>query len=415
MNRRSFLRSGAALAVVGSGSLAGCTSLFTTGSPYAPPLVQNRPDAVYIPSHKEGMNMAGMSGAGGKKAMNGTGSSMEINNSTGGSMNTNGPGGMGAMNGSGNASAMNTSGGMAEMGAAKSEQLMCALTYSYPHRFWTIEMTNDSNVKKVTIKPEDTVHLMVSVWDAKTGVYMMDTSPTVKFAKKGEEKNRNTPWVMLSQNMGFHAGDNVSLSGEGTYSATVEIPAVTMRKLRGFEGKFTKPTSFDFTFEYSKDKRDEIPFQKLPERKGKNGAIEPMKMKMMPLAKAPETGDLPGRVLGQVKSDAVFVVTAIEDAAEFGAKEKTYLAVSARTPYNGYVLPSMSLSGTLTRNGKTIFDDALTAALDPELDYHYGAMVDSVESGDKLELTVDAPPQVARHEGYETAFFDMSPKPLTVE
>jgi hypothetical protein len=33
-----------------------------------------------------------------------------------------------------------------------------------------------------------------------------------------------------------------------------------------------------------------------------------------------------------------------------------------------------------------------------------------VESSDELTITVDPPPQTARHEGYETAFFEMSDK-----
>jgi hypothetical protein len=67
----------------------------------------------------------------------------------------------------------------------------------------------------------------------------------------------------------------------------------------------------------------------------------------------------------------------------------------------------MSLSAKLTRNGNAVFDDILRSTLDPELGYHYGAAVESVESGDSLTVTVDAPPQVSRHEGYETAFVKM--------
>jgi hypothetical protein len=37
-----------------------------------------------------------------------------------------------------------------------------------------------------------------------------------------------------------------------------------------------------------------------------------------------------------------------------------------------------------------------------------------VESGDTLELRVTTPPQVARHEGYETAFLEMPPTELTL-
>ncbi|EJN56997.1 hypothetical protein [Halogranum rubrum] len=34
--------------------LAGCAGLFETRSELAPPLVENRPDAVYYPTHYEG-------------------------------------------------------------------------------------------------------------------------------------------------------------------------------------------------------------------------------------------------------------------------------------------------------------------------------------------------------------------------
>lgn len=40
--------------------------------------------------------------------------------------------------------------------------------------------------------------------------------------------------------------------------------------------------------------------------------------------------------------------------------------------------------------------------------YHYEAGVEGVESGDELEVSVETPPQVARHEGCETAFIRMS-------
>jgi hypothetical protein len=67
----------------------------------------------------------------------------------------------------------------------------------------------------------------------------------------------------------------------------------------------------------------------------------------------------------------------------------------------------MSLSGTLTRETETVYDGVLQSTIDPELSYHYGAVVSSADSGDELTITVDSPPQTARHEGYETAFFEM--------
>jgi hypothetical protein len=124
--------------------------------------------------------------------------------------------------------------------------------------------------------------------------------------------------------------------------------------------------------------------------------------------------------------DAVFAVRVLDAPPEgFGDEsdangeasaagdDGAYLAVSARTPYNRYPLALMSLSATLEGSGGTRFDDQLTETLHPDLGYHYGAVVGDVGSGDSLTLTVDSPPGAARHEGYETAFFDMGS--VTVE
>ena len=382
MNRRRFLRFGAVFATLGSSGLAGCTQLFTTGSQYAPPMVENRPDGVYIPSHKEGMEMAGMSGMDNTSSMDG----------------------MSGMNGTENNSSMSGMSGTKDQPGT----LRCALTYSYPHRFWTV---TGSDTEKVSIASDDTLHLMVSVWDAATGMYVMDTGPTITVSQDGEEVTTNTPWTMISQNMGFHAGDNVSLPEEGTYSATVDVPAVTTRRLRGFAGQFAEPRTFEFEFDYSREALENISFQRLDDRKGNRQAISPMRMDTMPLSTAPAAGSLPGRTLGRTKTadDIVFVATAIPDATDFDIDGSTYLAVSARTPYN------MSLSGTLTRDGRRVFNGPLTPTLDPELDYHYGTGVDTVQAGDVLELSVETPPQVARHEGYETAFLQTATTRITVE
>jgi hypothetical protein len=65
----------------------------------------------------------------------------------------------------------------------------------------------------------------------------------------------------------------------------------------------------------------------------------------------------------------------------------------------------MTVEATVTRDGETVFDDALERTLDPALYYHYGASVTGgLQSGDEVTLTVPTPPQVARHEGYEKAF-----------
>lgn len=74
------------------------------------------------------------------------------------------------------------------------------------------------------------------------------------------------------------------------------------------------------------------------------------------------------------------------DATVFGCQRD----VSPRTRYNDYVLPAMSLSATVGRDGSSAFDDILTAVVGPELGYHYGVSVDEVESGDELAITTVA-------------------------
>jgi hypothetical protein len=67
----------------------------------------------------------------------------------------------------------------------------------------------------------------------------------------------------------------------------------------------------------------------------------------------------------------------------------------------------MSLSATPKRGSETIYDDILQAMIDSGLGYHYGTAVSDVKPGDQLTITTDAPPQTVRHEGYETAFFEV--------
>jgi hypothetical protein len=392
MDRRAFLRAGMAATAAGSGVLAGCASFFDVQYGRIPPVPENRPQAVYYPSHIEGMDMIGMNGMDGMTSMSGMNSQNRMQGNSSGNMNR--------MNGSTGGQMTSNSG------------YVCALMYSYPHRFWTV--TGD-RTNKVTIQEEDSVHLMVSVWDEKTGVYAIDVSPTVTVSQGGDTITTKPLWTMLSQNMSFHAGDNVALPGNGMYSVTVEVPPIAARRTGAFEGRFATRQSFEFEFEYSKQQRNEIMFKRLEDKAGEKGAVDPMNMKMMPLAFAPKKTDLPGRIVGtKTSGDGEFVVTIIENASRFGAAGKTYLAVSPRTPYNRYILPAMSLSARVIRGRKVVFDGPLTATLDPELDYHYGNTVTSVESGDTIELSIDAPPQVARHEGYETAFLKMPSRTVTV-
>lgn len=131
----------------------------------------------------------------------------------------------------------------------------------------------------------------------------------------------------------------------------------------------------------------------------------------VPIGHAPPIDALSGTLLGTKRSgDAKFVVNWIR-GTEDGAKR---LAVFPRTPYNRIVLPFMSLSATVVRDGQQVFDGLLKQTLDPDVGYHYSATVDGIQPGDDVVISVNTPPQIARHDGYETAFIDMQPVRITV-
>lgn len=345
MQRREFLSWCGTAGAVG---LAGCTGSELQESSGDTSLVENRPKAVYYPTHVEGMQMAETTKDGAYK---------------------------------------------------------CALTYTFPHQFWLV--TGDRK-NKVKLNDNDSMHLMPVVWHQETGIVPADLNPQVRVRLDGEAVTSLSPWPMLSQPMGFHFGDNVQLPEEATYQIEVSVGEGSVNRA----GRLADagPASFTFSMEYSQARMDEIMYRNISEDKqGTKGAVSPMKMNMLPSTQLPKPSGLPGSVRGtETSGDGKFVVTTLDDATRFGGSEnEAYLAVSARTPYNRYPLPLMSLSATLKRGSETIYDDILKAMIDSKLGYHYGTAVSDVKSGDQLTITIDAPPQTARHEGYETAFFEI--------
>jgi hypothetical protein len=338
--------------LAGTAAFAGCTGLFETQSVRADDLVEDPPDSVYFPSHVDGMEMAGMSMAGPYKV---------------------------------------------------------ALAYTFPHRFWTLTGTR---TKRVEVGDGDDVHLMATVWDADSWMVVPTANNTAEVRKGGDSVDERSLWPMLSQPMGFHFGDNVALDGDGTYTASVQISPPDARSAGEFEGRFDEAATADVEFEFEQTELDTLSYEPLDEKKGKRGAVGPMDVEMMPTATTPARESFPGEVIQVAKSgDAEFVFATVE-ADRFG--DGTYFAVSPRTPYNAYPLPFMGLSASVERDGESVFDDSLAATLDPELGYHYGASVEGIESGDAISLTVETPPQVSRHQGYETAFVEMPGIEITV-
>jgi hypothetical protein len=350
MNRRTFL---AAAAGTTSAGLAGCFGLLETRTAGQPPVLSDRPDAVYHPTHVEGMKMEDMG----------------------------------------------TSGDFA-----------AAVMYSYPHRFWTV---SGPAVTKQSIESDDAAHIMVAVWDPETGVVVPDAGVSIAVTKDDEVVSEEVIYPMLSQPMGFHYGANFALDGTANYTVEVDIGGLSGVETTGsFDGRFSESASIDLDLSYSEAEKGNISYENTPDRAGDRTAVGAMTMMDMPLGIAPTADELPGATVGTASAgDAQFVVQAVE-AERFGAG--THVAVSPRTPYNRMLIPRLGLEMTVTRDGEAVLDEELGAFLDPELGYHYGADLDALASGDEVELRVTIPPQVARHEGYETAFLSFEPMTLSV-
>lgn len=150
MKRRQFLTGTGTLGVAG---VAGCTDFVETeevgedgdgarsGGDVGgePPVVDDRPAAVYVPTHREGMEMIGTSEAG---------------------------------------------------------DYAVGLTYSFPHRFWVVTGTE---TERVDVRGADDVHLMATVWDDETGTVLpVGAGLSMEIERDGEFVAEKSPWPMLS-------------------------------------------------------------------------------------------------------------------------------------------------------------------------------------------------------------------------
>ena len=302
--------------------------------------------------------------------------------------------------------------GMATPGRTTAGEYAVALHATVPHQFWTITGDERSVVPR---EDADTLHLMAAVWDPETGVDLTETGLSVEITRDGTLVSEEVIYPMLSQRMGVHYGGNFGLDGDGTYTAAVSVGGTSIRRTGAFRGRFGDPATAEIDFTLDDALRREIDTRAV-DQAGDPGAVAPMATEF-PIGRAPTEAELPGDVRGTATSgDAELVVTLLDEPPAGVDAAGPYLAVSARTPYNRLVLPAMSLSARLSRDGDTRHEGTLTRTLDPDLHYHYGTALagTGVASGDTLRLTVETPPQVARHEGYETAFLTMPPATLTL-
>ncbi|WP_439026639.1 DUF7350 domain-containing protein [Haloarchaeobius sp. DT45] len=300
--------------------------------------------------------------------------------------------------------------GMAMFGPKTSGDYTFALMLAVPHDFWTVTGTEREAKLKTD---EHAVHLMAQVWHRESGQVLADTSLSVEILQDGDLVSEEVIYPMLSQRMGFHYGGNFTLAGDGTYTAKLSAAALQIDRLGSFADLFGTPETAEVEFEFTKQVRDKLTIQEL-DAAGDRGAIRPMQMGDMPVGIAPKPEALPGTAIGTKRVDDADLVARYVDGGRFARTGESYLYVSARTPYNDLLLPMMGLDATVRGASETTFDGKLSRAIDPDLSYHYGATVPSLQTGDEVELTVVAPPQVARHEGYERAFLQMDGVTFTV-
>jgi len=353
VNRRRFL---AGVGAAGMAGLAGCAGFSTTAYSAEPPLVEDPPTAVYVPSHIEGMEMVGMADAGDTKV---------------------------------------------------------AVSYSYPHRFWTVEQDGTTfETQRVDVGSDDAVHLMATVWEPETGVVVPNTGLSIEISTDEGLVSQEVVYPMLSQQMGFHYGANFPLDGNDVYDVRVSVGATSVERLGSLSDRLDEPATATVSFDYREAARNEIDYTVFEEsRQGQRDAVPPMSMEMTPVGRVPDPDSVAGDPLGQATiGDLVLRGYAVE-ADRFG--DDPYLVVTAGTPYNDLVVPGMSLSARVPGDGRAAFAGRLDPALDPELGFHYGATAPGLAGDDEVELDVEIPPQVARHEGYETAFLETGTVVLT--
>ncbi len=288
---------------------------------------------------------------------------------------------------------------MSMQGQATRGDYRFALLFAVPHTFWTVTGTEVNRTPK---REEDAVHLMAVVWDPETGTVLPEVGLSAEITRDGDLVSQEVIYPMLSQPMGFHYGGNFPLPGDGEYTTRLSVSGLAIRRTGSFKGRFGDGATAEIGLSFTEESREQVRTRKI-EQAGQPGALAPMDMGGIPINIAPTREQLPGAVLGEGRiGDVVMLVTALDPPA--GVNGERYLAVSARTPYNGLLLPAMALSATITRDGETLFEGPFRRTLDPALDYHYGAAVPPLQSDDEITLRIGTPSQTARHEGYETAF-----------
>jgi hypothetical protein len=110
---------------------------------------------------------------------------------------------------------------------------------------------NGTREQKVNLPKHTSFHLMVMLNDARTNVAIPYAGVWATIRKAGKVVYDERQWPMLSEYMGPHYGNNVSLPGSGEYDLSLLIsPPVSARHIE-YKDVWLKPHRVNVTFHWS--------------------------------------------------------------------------------------------------------------------------------------------------------------------
>lgn len=296
--------------------------------------------------------------------------------------------------------------GMKMQGMEMAGPYMVSMSFANPHDFWL--MSGDTT-DYVQLNEGDTIHLMSRVWNAETDQILPLGGMTATIYQDGELIEERSMWPMLSQQMGFHFGDNFQMDSPGEYEVEITVDPMGATPVGDFSDGVGEQQSATLDLEFTYSDLNEIMWQTL-DNSGDPGAVPPMDMGHAPTSEAPGVDTLPGTQVSQEQyDDTVFVTQLLEQHPGTIDSDNPYLVVSPRTPYNDYALPFMGITATTPAVDDTL---SLSESFHPAIGHHYGLELPDGSLGDTLTLSVNTPPQVARHRGYQVAFLEYEDIPI---
>jgi hypothetical protein len=110
---------------------------------------------------------------------------------------------------------------MTELASAERAEMAIAVMASEPETFYVSE---GDRLRRQAPGGHDDAHLMVTLADAESGVRLPDATVTARIADAhGRVAFEGPLYPMIGRGMGMHYGENVELTGPGTYEVTLTV------------------------------------------------------------------------------------------------------------------------------------------------------------------------------------------------